>query len=206
LAHPPPFKEERSVDEQELPPQIDSAILKLTRLKSRYLVGKYGFGRHDAEDIQHELLLDYLKRSGSFDTSHFRRETFVRLVINHRIATIIEAQRAACRDYRVCWVSLDQPTGHRERNSLKLIDVMEDNASPFRQFESSLNLSLEVERVLRKLPADLRHLCRMLMQSENCAEAATMAGISRATLYRRIQWIREAFTRAGFQCYLGHRR
>ena len=194
------------MDEQEVPTQIDPAILKFASFKGRYLAGKYGFGRHDAEDIQHELLLDYLKRLRSLDAHHRRCEPFRRLLISRCIATMIEAQRAARRDYRVHQISLDQPSQYGVRSSPELIEVIEDNGSPFRQFEASLNPRLDVERFLRNLPAELRCLCGILMQSESCVEAATIARISRATLYRRIRRIQEVFIQAGLQGYLGQRK
>ena len=172
------------MDEHYSEQQIDPGILKLTRFKSRRLAGKYGFARHDAEDIEQELLLDFLQRSKSFDAHRCSRRTFARLVINHRVATIIDAGRAACRDYRAGVISLNQvPDGISEAVG---VDGTE-----------SLNLKLDVQRALCRLPAALAHLCRVLMVSETCAEAAAATGMSRPTLYRKIRAVRGLITEAG---------
>ena len=185
------------MDEQHIGHQIDPALLRLTSFKSRHLAGKYGFARHDVEDIEQDLLLDYLQRSRSFDPHRCNHRTFARLVINNRIATVIEAKQAACRDHRACRISLDQPQDHLGQNPLE-VGALPGLARSSRgcRVDASLNLRLDVQRVLSRLPAALAHLCRLLMDCETCAEAAARAGISRATLYRRLARIRSAFVEA----------
>ena len=125
-----------AVDEQGFQPQIDPDILQLTRIKSRRLAGRYGFARHDVEDIQQELLLDYLQRSSSFDAHRCTRRTFALLVINNRIATLIEAKQAACRDYRACRISLDQPRDHLGRKQSEVGDALAGDCISVRRLPS----------------------------------------------------------------------
>jgi RNA polymerase sigma factor (sigma-70 family) len=187
------------VDEQVFPQQIDPEIMRLTRFKSRQLAGRYGFLRHDAEDIQQDLLLDYLKRSRSFDAHRCSRRTFARLVVNNRIATILEARKAACRDHRVCRLSLNEPVDADDSPELAeiLAVVIDSCRGRGRSFEAMLNLRLDVKRALARLPTAQAHLCRLLMVCDTCAEAAARAGMSRATLYRRIHAVQAAFRDAG---------
>lgn len=194
------------MDEQYVDDQIDPAILGLTRFKSRSLAGKYGFERHDVEDIQQELALDYLQRSRSFDAHQCSHRTFARLVINNRIATIIEARRAACRDYHACRISLDQPREHLVGNSSEIGAPSETKSSSRGcSYDESLNTRLDVQRILGLLPAALVHLCHLLMECDTCAEAAAKAEISRATLYRQIAKIRAVFLKQGLRRPRGER-
>jgi DNA-directed RNA polymerase specialized sigma24 family protein len=73
---------------------LDPEVLRVVRSKARRLAGKYGFHRYEAEDIQQELVLDYLTRSKRFDPSRSTRHRFARLIIKRRIATLIESQMA----------------------------------------------------------------------------------------------------------------
>jgi DNA-directed RNA polymerase specialized sigma24 family protein len=180
------------VDEKRDSQQLDPAIVQFARFKARQLAGKYGFARHDAEDIQQDLLLDYLRRSRSFDSHRCSRRTFGRLVIDNHIAAIIAGQRAACRDHRICPFSFD----HRDEDLVQpqLGEILRDQ----RLAESLLNLQLDVDRMLLQLPAALIRICRLLMVCDSAVDAAARAGISRATLYRRLQEIRRSFVEAGW--------
>jgi DNA-directed RNA polymerase specialized sigma24 family protein len=180
------------VDEKRDDQQVDPAIVQFARFKGRQLAGRYGFPRHDAEDIQQELLLDYLQRSKSFDSHRCNRRSFARLVVNHRVATLLKAQKAACRDPRVCRSSLDESAGGP--SLAQRGEILRD----LRSVESNLNLRLDVERILRCLPAALMSICRLLMVCDSAVDAASRAGISRATLYRRLQEVRRAFAEAGW--------
>jgi hypothetical protein len=187
------------VDEREFPQQIDPEIMRLTRFKSRQLAGRYGFLRYDAEDIQHDLLLDYLQRSKSFDSHRCSRRTFAQRIVNNRIATILEARKAACRDYRVRRLSLNERVDADDSPEVAEILAAVIDLSNGCPFEAMLNLRLDVERALARLPAAQAHLCRLLMVCDTCAEAAARAGMSRATLYRNIGRARAVFAQVGLR-------
>jgi DNA-directed RNA polymerase specialized sigma24 family protein len=187
------------MDEQDCQEQIDADILRLTSIKSRQLAGKYGFASYDAEDIQQDLLLDYLRRLPSFNAHRCSRRTFARLVVHNRVSTLIAERKAGCRDYRACRVSVDQPLHAQNPYSGDTggahLWVADPNTGSL--FETRLTLYLDVEQILTQLPGPLVSLCRLLMVCETSSEAAARSGISRATLYRRIQQVRAEFDRAG---------
>ena len=187
-AHPlSPFME-NEMDEQDVDQQINPDILRLTRIKSRQLAGRYGFASYDAEDIQQDLLLDYLKRAHSFNANRCNRKSFARLIICNRVSTLIEEQYAGCRDYRAPLVSIDQ-----------FGDAIHPQVSDptGRLFAERLTLRLDIERTLTRLPSRLVSLCHLLMVCETISAAAAKAGISRATFYRQIHQVRAEFARAG---------
>jgi RNA polymerase sigma-70 factor (ECF subfamily) len=184
------------VDEQGFQQQIDPDILQLTRVKSRQLVGSYGFDRCDAEDLQQELLLDFLTRSRSFDARRCSPRTFATRVVNNRIATILEARKAKCRDYhapRVYLSSQFDPSSPELVSSLATLGWQGGGSLP----EDRMNLQLDVEQILTRLPAALVSLCRLLIACDSAVEAAAMAGMSRATLYRNIGRLRGVLAGAG---------
>jgi DNA-directed RNA polymerase specialized sigma24 family protein len=185
------------MDERE-DQQIDPAVLRLARFKGRQLAGKYGFAGDDAEDIQQELLLDYLKRSLSFDAHRCNRRTFARLVFDHHAAALIEAQTAGCRDHRLCRISLDQVAGQHQSRGPEQVEWRVGKPCERRFSESRFNTKLDVERTLIRLPAVLASICRLLMVCDSAVEVAAKAGISRATLYRRVHQARNAFIEAGW--------
>jgi RNA polymerase sigma-70 factor (ECF subfamily) len=189
---------EEAVDEHRF--ELDPYIIQFSRFKARQLAGKYGFERLDMEDIEQELLLDFIERSRSFDSCRGSSRTFATRIINHRIANILEARKAGYRDYRVV-SRMDErsPVLGTTRPTFSW------QAGKSRR-ENTLNLKLDVARTVAGLPEGLRKLCCLLMLSDSAVEVASIAGISRSTLHRRIRRLRSIFNEAGLQESLISRR
>ncbi len=184
--------------------RIDPSAYRYARFKSRQLAGTHGFLHDDAEDIEHELLLDCLKRSGACDARRSSQQTFVRLVIDHRIATLIDSQKAACRDYRLCQESLDNPVAARDGSPLVLSDLIREGGCQFpcRTPESWWQLRADLGQVLDQMPVELSHICRLIIDGEGAVDIVARTGTSRPTLYRRLGQVRSLFERAGLRRYL----
>jgi hypothetical protein len=188
--------------------QVDPSAYRYARLKSRQLAGKYGFLHADAVDIEHELLLDCLNRSRAHDGTRCSPHTFFRLVIDHRISTLIESQKAACRDYRLSRLSLDAPlsTGGGSpyvRSDLKTGDCYPGPRSAASTSPETLwQLRTDLDRLLAQMPAKLSCICRLIIDGVGAGDIVARTGVSRATLYRRLGQIRSLFERAGLRRYL----
>jgi DNA-directed RNA polymerase specialized sigma24 family protein len=189
---------EGEMDEKEQHnPYIDPAIVRLVRFKSRHLAGKYGCARHDREDIEQILLLDYWQRFTAFDSDRCSHRGFARLIVNNRISVLIEAQRAARRDYRMGLVCLDDSPD--DASTADEIPSCSFNPRAKQSLESQLHRRLDVRRMVERMPTALAQLCRLLMACDSAVEAAEMAGISRATLYRRIRRLQDVFSQGGIR-------
>src|ERR1035441_7960883 len=81
---------------------IDPSILSAIRGKAAHLIGACGFSAADRADLQQELVFDCLSRLGKFDPTKSSHRTFLHRVVGHRVATLVDAKMAACRDYRLC--------------------------------------------------------------------------------------------------------
>ena len=143
-----------------------------------------------------------------FDSRRATWQTFSRLVVNRGIATIIESHQARCRDYRLCQFSLSSPIDSEDPNSPELADAVsaDDYTSRLsrrsRSAEESLLLPWDVERTLATLSPELRRICRLLMALDHLGEVAKAAGISRASLHRRMRSIRDSLVEAGLCDYV----
>jgi DNA-directed RNA polymerase specialized sigma24 family protein len=181
---------------------LDSDTLKFIRRKARQLAGRYGFQRHEAEDIQQSLALDCLQRSVRFNPHRGGRANFMRLIVKRGVATLIEARRSSTRGCDVCQVSLDSPINKNDAGASEFADLISDHACRGRAAgslnwtEQSLVVKLDVERAVASLPPDLRRICLLLVVLDRIAHVAAVAGISRATLHRRMRVIRAAFVHA----------
>jgi RNA polymerase sigma-70 factor (ECF subfamily) len=190
---------------------IDTALIKLVRIKSARLAGMYGFNVMDRDDIYQELLLDCLLRLRKFDPAKSSRRGFLHRVVRHRIASLLDAQRAACRDSRMCRDSLDAPVQFAASESVELSETVSSDDYEARIGRSGLSsweraeLRIDVARVIAALPAELAAIADAL-KSVNAIDAGRRLGLSRSTVYRRLVVIREVFAAAGLHHYLlrGH--
>ena len=148
---------------------IDEYAVRIIKYKARQLVGRVGFTESDREDLEQEMILDLLQRLPKYDPARAQRNTFIARVVDHKIATIIEARKAGLRDYRLCRCSLDDRFEYGEYEDgfcierMQIID-QEDylmRTGKISRPPSELrDLSIDVRQAIEKLPPELRELQR----------------------------------------------
>lgn len=178
---------------------LNDDALRFIRIKAKQIAGRYGFQPYEAADIQQSLILDCLERFAHFDPKRGSPRSFIRSVVNHGVANLIESQRARRRGYGVRHSSLNSSFDINDPSSPEIVDIVSDDGNLKKtgrhgpSIEQSLQLKLDVERAITALPDDLRRICRLLMVLDHVAHVATAIGVSRATLHRRMRIIRDAF-------------
>jgi len=188
------------VDEHGFDDHLDPHAYRYVAFKSHQLAGRYGFSRDDAEDIQQELLLDLLRRSRSYDGRRCARQTFAHRVVENRASDLIAFQTAACRDFRICRLSLDAPVGSIHGEPFTLADMIADTRPG--HTECDWRLRWDVRQAIAALPEEHAAICKLLLLGENALSVAARTRASRATLYRRLRKIRRHFDEAGLRRYL----
>jgi RNA polymerase sigma-70 factor, ECF subfamily len=183
------------MDEREFQ-HLHSNFLHLARIRSRQVARAYRLLPDDADDIQQELVLDYLRRLPRFESHRGSRTAFAQLTIRNRISTLVAERSASSRGYRACHLPLDELPAATfpcpRQAQVALIDPKTGIAP-----DARLVQRLDVKRAMKHLTVPLKRICILLMICDKASEVADMAGISRATLYRRILLIRAAFVQAG---------
>jgi RNA polymerase sigma-70 factor (ECF subfamily) len=181
---------------------------KVIRIKARQLVGKAGFTEADREDLAQEMRLDLWRRLPKFDAKKkVKINTFVARVVEHKIASIIEARKAGLRDYRRQRCSLNDPLKTPAGKPAERGDTVDENerwrrtGCPSRSAKDLRDLANDVAAAISNLPPDLRDLCYRLM-NQTPTEAAQDAGIPRGTLYESIEMLRRRFEKADLREYL----
>ena len=186
---------------------IDPYAAGLIRFKARQLVGKAGFSAWDREDIEQELTLDLLRRLPKYNPKRAQLNTFIARVVEHRLASLIEAQKAGIRDYRRCRCSLNECFEDADGRSVERVDTFDQEdyllrtGGQSRPSEELSALAIDVAAVLEGLPHELRNLCRRL-QAETVTEISRGTGVPRGTIYESIKKLREIFKDAGLRNYL----
>ena len=186
---------------------IDPYAAGLIRFKARQLVGKAGFTASDREDIEQELTLDLLRRLPKYNPKRAQLNTFIARVVEHRLASLIEAQKAGIRDYRRCRCSLNECFEDADGRSVERVDTFDQEdyllrtGGQSRPSEELSALAIDVAAVIEGLPHELRNLCRRL-KAETVTEISRDTGVPRGTIYESIKKLREIFKDAGLRNYL----
>ena len=179
----------------------------LIRFKARKLVGHYGYGRSDEDDIQQELAADLWLRLERFDPTRGDLKPFIDHVVKKGIASLIERRLAAKRDYRRTECSLDAPVRDADGNETQRVAVMDENEGARRlgrermHFTDHADLTVALIEIRSRLPERLRPVWDEL-RTTSAAEAARRLGIPRGTFYERIRVLRKFCENAGLEEYL----
>lgn len=164
---------------------FDNYAIKLIRHKARRLVGTAGLRSDDVPDIEQDLAADLLRRLGRFDERRAKRETFISRVVDHAIATMLEARKAGVRDYR--------------KEAEPIDDEWIGESAQVDEFLCALRIDLE--RLVSALPPHQREICERL-RTATVSEISQETGVPRGSIYEEIGRIRKRFEKAGLSAYL----
>lgn len=158
------------------------------RLQAWKLAGKYGFAIHEGEDIRQELTLHLLRHWASYDEAKGKVTTFIAAVINAKVRDMLRTQRAQLRE---------EPLDDFLEEELDegILDGIrgQPDVSDF----DRIDLRLDFEAVLARMPPDLRRISELL-QEMSITDAAKTLGVPRTTLRDQLPAIREHFAAAGY--------
>ncbi len=164
---------------------------RFIRYKTAQLISRPGFSPTDREDLEQELKLHLLQRCVRFDPQVAHWNAFVVTVLSRHLLTLVLKRRRG-KPLR----SLEEFTDDAEAvgdggesaglNGHATLCIADNTAQ--------LDLVLDVQTVLARMPHDSRVLCRRLM-SASPAAVARQLGVPRTTLYRRIIGLRKQFRR-----------
>ena len=186
---------------------IDEYAVKIIKYKARQLIGKAGFNEYDREDLEQEMMLDLLQRLPKYNPDRAQRNTFTARVVQHKVATMVEAQKAGLRDYRRCYCSLNDSLEDEEGRSVERLETIDQEDYLRRTGRLSnpvselCDLAFDIHKMLGKLPPELRDLCKRL-HTDTVTEISRDAGIPRGTIYESIKKLRVIFEDAGLKEYL----
>ncbi|MBU2625031.1 MAG: RNA polymerase subunit sigma-24 [candidate division Zixibacteria bacterium] len=186
---------------------INTYAAKIIRYKARRLVGQFGFSEADWEDIEQELTLDLFRRLPKYNPKRAKLNTFIARIVEHKIATIIEARMAAMRDYRLCSCSLNDPLEDEDGHSIERIETIDQDEYLLRIGKLSRptadlqDLRIDLFNAMERLQPDLRDICEQLL-ANTITETSKVTGVPRGTIYGHMKKIAAIFEDAGLREYL----
>jgi hypothetical protein len=155
---------------------VDPFVIRQAEIRASRMVGNYGFTRDDWSDLRQEPLLEYVRRSPRFNSERGDHPGFTCGILQNRAAKL------AARRSRI--ESFEQSGPEADWSQLASHDG------------TNLDLRLDVQKVVSRLPIHLRILARQLSEMDP-ADVRRQAGRSRSRVHQWIGEIRVAFIHAG---------
>ena len=186
---------------------VDDYAIRIIKHKAKQLVGRVGLTIADRKDLEQEMLLDLLHRLPKYNPDRAQRNTFIARVVEHKVATIIEARKAGLRDYRLCRCSLNDQREDKDGNRLERMesidqeDYLNRTGRLSRSVADTGRLCLDVHKIMDRLPSELRDLC-IRLATDTVMEISRETGVPRGTIYESIKKLRSIFKDAGLGEYL----
>ena len=180
--------EEVQMDSKNSYEGINEYAVKLVKFRASKLVGDVGFTEADREDLEQEMILDFLLRLPKFDPRRAKKSTFIAQLVEHSVIGIVGKQKAAMRDYRLRAGSLNECREDEDGHQTERIQTLGEDEY-FRRINGQARsrqeleeLTIDLKSAIAELPAELRTLCQRL-RKETLSGISRGTGVPRTTLY-----------------------
>lgn len=179
-------------------PEFDRFARGHVRCRVAKLVRTLGLPESDREDLEQEVLVFVYTRLQQFDPSRGTIEAFTNKIVTSKIRNLIDRRHALMREITHAVFSLDDfvQLSEREyctRNEMTDAQVGIQNRGELGSYtREQLDLKVDMDRVIEKLPANLAQLCNALKHG-NPTDAARELGINRREVTRQIHRLRGIF-------------
>lgn len=173
--------------------------------KSYNLIGTAGFTISDRDDIESELAWHLRESLSKHDPSRSKIVSFVNVVLNNKIANMIEARKSWHYDFRDHEFSLDEEYRDGEGATYGPGDSIIEDDYLMRLGKQSISalgeieLRAEIDYIVAGLPDDLKDLCHDILKFGSIPAVSEHTDTPRATLYDRVRKLQRAFRAAGFE-------
>jgi RNA polymerase sigma-70 factor (ECF subfamily) len=163
-------------------------LLSQTGLRASLLRTSFQLAADDWEDMRQEMVLDCLRRLPRFNASRGDWRGFVRGVVRNH-ACVLATRRTRCREF--------QSTDCEESIDVSLDETAEARTGVVPDFRPALEFSLDLERIIARLPEESRTVARYLAEMPISA-ICRRTGLSRHRVGLHIALIRAVLEAAGF--------
>lgn len=187
--------------------QLDGFTKGYVRKKARQLAGRYGFKRHDRDDIQQEFYLRLVKHLEARDPDDPRWKAFVAVTVDRRLASLIRDNKAKKRDHRRA-KSIHTVIGEQGDRRIEIADTVTEHETPARRTRAKrsaqelADLKIDVNLCVADV-SDPQHreFCHRL-KYDSIAQIARDMNVPRTTLNAWLRKLRLSFEQRGLKKYL----
>lgn len=167
----------------DTPESIEAFIDRQIATRTSKLKRVMALRKMSSSDIRQEFLMAIVAAMARFDSTQSSWKTYVSGVCNNRYC---QFRREYCAEM----------TALGNRLGLDDMEVHESGVIP--TYEVDFDTPIDVNTVVDKMPSRLRQVATLL-KTQSPAQVAFRLGVSRSTISRAVNQIRDYFLAAGFQ-------
>jgi len=193
-------------------------IMTLIEVTVHRTVGRYHLTESDRDDLEQQIAMEVIRRRSKFDSEKAQENTFLARLVKHARSDILDARKAACRDYRrekavlSQWVQLAEST-HPFYNEWatrgELVteqDVRSHRCGPSTAPEELRDLAIDLADAASRLSPRLREIFEHYAVLGSAREVAKATGLHHSSVYDALKQIKQHLEAAGLEVYLSKRR
>jgi DNA-directed RNA polymerase specialized sigma24 family protein len=185
---------------------IDPTLIQSVQAHARRLSRTNALPGKEIEDIEQELMLHVLRRSGTFDPKRASFPTFIDRIVRSRAAALSEAARTQKRGFGteiVLFTDLDTNSETETEPPTDRIGAHQALwGSSGHAPEDVAMLRSDLSRLFGTLPDGLRQCCRWLLE-DSVGDVCQRTGLARGSIHSRIETLRRRCRQVGLDNYFG---
>lgn len=170
-------------------PLVDDIALRAIRCTVKKAIRRGWFRPADFEDLIQDAIVQLLQKMDHFDPCRSSWPTFCSLIANSYLSS---AHSRRCRRAQVDSIPDQQDAGGSAAEQIEERHSVGKRYVRTRTQYEWLDLQEDVTEMIDGLPDQLREVCEIYLVNPNVSVVAASLGVSRNTVYRRRQMIRES--------------
>jgi len=197
-----------------LPPYI----MTLIEVTVHRTVGRYRLTESDRDDLEQQIAMEVIRRRSKFDSKKAQENTFLARLVKHARYDILDARKAACRDYRreeavlSQWVQLSEsphPAYNVWASRGELVteqDVRSRRCGPSTDPEELRDLAIDLAEAASRLSPRHREIFEHYAILGSARDVADAIGLHHSSVCDALKQIKQHLATAGLEVYLSKRR
>ncbi len=178
---------------------IDPYATQQVRYHARQLLRQRVLSGMEIEDIEQELMLDYLSRIQAFDPTKSSRKTFADRILRHKCAAMVTRAKAEKRNHGIGAISLESYLEDGDREDIpESQGLWGVDANP----QVNAELAIDIASAIRALPPMAQTYCVVLLRDPSVQALCRSCDRHPSTVYEAIGRIRREFAARDLQKYL----
>jgi RNA polymerase sigma factor (sigma-70 family) len=168
-------------------PLVDEVAIRAIRCLVRQAIHQGCFRRDQFEDLVQEAIVHLLQKARRFDPGRASWSTFCSLIVRNYLSRLRTSRSPKAEAFD------DDPQSPHHASQVGESQSLARRFTRYRSEQERIEFEEDICTVLGQLPEDLREVCERFLDEPKVAQVAEQLGVSRQTVYRRRESVRQWF-------------